>query len=145
MDNWLAQAVIGGVVASAVIYLARWAYGKAIFWNDRISLVINRAELRKIEHLGQDKFHIVQFLLIQVLCCFGILGIAIMLAPLAFMTDGAKWIVPGLGLLGLSIYGCVIYPLGMMVRLRKGAAYIDRQRSLIERTERRLELVSRKA
>ncbi|KLC00624.1 hypothetical protein TB9_10080 [Xanthomonas perforans] len=145
MTNWLAQAVIGGIAASMVIHLARWAYGKAIFWNDRVGLAINRAELRKIERLGQDKFHVMQFLLVQVLCCFGILGIAIMLAPLAFMTDGAKWIAPGLGLLGLSIYGCVIYPLGMIVRLRKGAAYIERQRSLIERTERRLELVSKKA
>lgn len=145
MDNWLAQAVIGGVVASTVIYLARWAYGKAIFWNDRIGLAINRAELRKIEHLGQDKFHVMQFLLIQVLCCFGILGIAIMLAPLAFMTDGAKWIVPGLGLLGLSIYGCVVYPLGMIVRLRKGEAYIKRQQALIEKSERSLDLTSQKA
>ncbi|ATS51222.1 hypothetical protein XAP3CFBP6996_008145 [Xanthomonas citri pv. fuscans CFBP 6996] len=145
MDNWLAQAVIGGVVASTVIYLARWAYGKAIFWNDRISLAINRAELRKIERLGQDKLHVMQFLLIQVLCCFGILGIAIMLAPLAFMADGAKWIVPGLGLLGLSIYGCVIYPLGMIARLRKGEGYITRQKALIDRTERRLDLTSQKA
>ncbi|MFA4227907.1 hypothetical protein P2C08_17025 [Xanthomonas perforans] len=145
MDNWLAQAVIGGVVASTVIYLARWAYGKAIFWNDRVSLAINRAEIRKIEYLGQDKFHATQFLLIQVLCCFGILGIAIMLAPLAFMTGGAKWIVPGLGLLGLSIYGCVVYPLGMIVRLRKGEAYIKRQQALIEKAERRLDLTSQKA
>jgi hypothetical protein len=145
MDNWLAQAVIGGIVASTVIYLARWAYGKASFWNDRVSLAINRAEIRKIEYLGKDKLHVAEFLLIQVLCCFGILAIALMLTPLAFMTGGAKWIVPSLGLLSLAIYGCVIYPLGMIVRLRKGAAYIERQRSLIERTERRLELVSRKA
>ncbi len=145
MDNWLAKAVIGGVVASPVIYLAHWACGKAIFWNDRLGLAINRAEIRKIEYLGQDKFHVTQFLLIQVLCCFGILGIAIMLAPLAFMTGGAKWIVPGLGLLGLSIYGCVVYPLGMIVRLRKGEAYIKRQQALIEKAERRLDLTSQKA
>ncbi|MFA1261861.1 hypothetical protein ACDI97_10655 [Xanthomonas axonopodis pv. fascicularis] len=144
MDNWLAQAVIGGVLASTVIYLARWAYGKAIFWNDRVGLAINRAELRKIEQFGQDKFHVMQFLLIQLLCCFGILGIAIMLAPLAFMTDGAKWIVPGLGLLGLSIYGCVVYPLGMIVRLRKGEAYIKRQQALIEKAEHRLSHLSQK-
>lgn len=31
MGNWLVQAVIGGVVVSMVIYLARWGYGKAIF------------------------------------------------------------------------------------------------------------------
>lgn len=145
MDNWLAKAVIGGVVASPVIYLAHWACGKAIFWNDRLGLAINRAEIRKIEHLGKDKLHVVEFLLIQGLCCFGILSVALMLTPLAFMTGGVKLIVPGLGLLGLALYGSVIYPLGMIVRLRKGAAYIERQRSLIERTERRLELISKKA
>lgn len=30
VDNWLAQTVIGGVVALTDIHLARWAYGKAI-------------------------------------------------------------------------------------------------------------------
>ncbi|MFL8075536.1 hypothetical protein [Xanthomonas vasicola] len=53
MDNWLAQAVIGGVVASTAIYLARWVYGKAIFWNNPISLAINRAELRKVGRLDR--------------------------------------------------------------------------------------------
>lgn len=28
MGNWLVHAVIGGIAASTVIYLARWAYGK---------------------------------------------------------------------------------------------------------------------
>ncbi|WP_313247182.1 hypothetical protein [Stenotrophomonas rhizophila] len=81
-----------------------------------------------------------QFLLVQVLCCFGILGVAIMLTLFAFMTGGTKWVAPGLGLLGFSIYGCVIYPLGMLIRLRKGDAYIERQRARIELAEKRLEL-----
>lgn len=140
MDNWLSQAVIGGVVASIVIFLARWACGKVSFWNEQMGLAINRAELRKIEQLSADRLNVLQFLLIQVLCCFGILGIAIMLTLFAFMTGGAKWIAPGLGVLGFSIYGCVIYPLGMLIRLRKGDAYIERQRARIELAEKRLEL-----
>jgi hypothetical protein len=53
---------------------------------------------------------------------------------------GAKWIAPGLGVLAFLIYGCVIYPLGMLIRLRKGDAYIERQRARIELAEKRLEL-----
>lgn len=49
-------------------------------------------------------------------------------------------IAPALGGLGFLIYECVIHPLGMLICLRKGDAYIERQRARIEVAEKRLKL-----
>jgi len=133
MENWLVQGVVAGLVTAVAISLARWAYGLAGFWNERLGLTLNRAELKKVQHLASDQRILVEFLLTQVLWCICYLAVAAMVAPLAYTTGGQHWLGVVVSALGLLIYCCVIYPLGMVVRVRKGDAYISRQKLRIER------------
>ncbi|MEB1941282.1 MULTISPECIES: hypothetical protein [Xanthomonas] len=132
--------VVGSLVAAVVLIVAKWAFDKLSFWDEKIGLMINRAELRKVELLRADPVHITHFLLLQGIYCFGALAIGLMLLPLAFMDGGMKLLTPGLWCVGLVIYFCVVFPAGMMVRVRKGDAYIKRQQERIARAEKRLEL-----
>lgn len=136
MENWLVQGLAVFVISSIVTSLAKWAYAKAGFWNEKLGLAMNRAELRKVRHLALDKSNLVQFLLTQLLWCFCFLAIALMFAPLAYATGGLPWLGAVVTLGALAIYGCVIFPLGMVVRLRKGDSYIQRQMARIERGEK---------
>lgn len=136
MENWLVQGLAVFVISSIVTSLAKWAYAKAGFWNEKLGLAMNRAELRKVQHLASEKSNLVQFLLTQLLWCFCFLAIALMFAPLAYATGGLPWLGAVVILGALAIYGCVIFPLGMVVRLRKGDSYIQRQMARIERGEK---------
>ncbi|ASE52676.1 TPA: hypothetical protein UOC34_001046 [Stenotrophomonas maltophilia] len=136
MENWLVQGLAVFVISSIVTSLAKWAYAKAGFWNEKLGLAMNRAELRKVQHLALEKSNLLQFLLTQLLWCFCFLAIALMFAPLAYATGGLPWLGAVVTLGALAIYGCVIFPLGMVVRLRKGDSYIQRQMARIERGEK---------
>lgn len=107
--------------------------------SDRLSLRIYRAELAKVEALMKDPSQVTVFLLTSVLICFAILGVALAYAPIAFMDGGAKLIGPLLTMMCLAIYTCAIYPLGILHRLKKGEAYLVKQREKIEALERKLE------
>ncbi|KGP21861.2 hypothetical protein NY65_20650 [Xanthomonas phaseoli pv. phaseoli] len=119
-----------------------WALGRA--WgrlgllSDRLNLKILRAELRKVVELQGDPAKTAVFLLTQVLFCFAIMGIGAAYAPLTFFEGGMKWFVPVLAFLGLLIYGCAIYAIGILVRLRKGDPYVQRQEARIAAVEERL-------
>lgn len=139
MDNWLVQGSVCGLVTTVIVFLARWGYDKAGFWNERLGLALNRAELRKVRHLASDRLNVIEFLLIQVLWCFGILAIAALIAPLAYATGGQHWMGVVVVTAAFIIYGCVVFPLGIIVRLRKGDEYIRRQELRIERGEKVLE------
>ncbi|UXB37592.1 hypothetical protein [Stenotrophomonas maltophilia] len=136
MENWLAQGLAVVVISSIVTSLAKWAYAKAGFWNEKLGLAMNRAELRKVQHLASDRSNLLQFLLTQLLWCFCFLAIAAMVAPLAYATGGLHWLGVVVTIGALAIYGCVIFPLGMIVRIRKGDSYIQRQIARIERGEK---------
>ncbi|MCW0390820.1 hypothetical protein NB690_001394 [Xanthomonas sacchari] len=60
-------------------------------------------------------------------------------APMAFMDGGAKVIGPILAILGLGIYTCVVYAIGIIIRLKKGAKYVQRQEAKVAVLEERLE------
>lgn len=66
------------------------------------------------------------------------MGVGAAYAPLAFFEGGMKWFVVVLAVLGLSIYGCAIYAVGILVRLRKGPAYVHRQEARIAAVEEKL-------
>ncbi|KGR48734.1 hypothetical protein OC00_20845 [Xanthomonas vasicola] len=106
--------------------------------SDRLNLKILRAELKKVVELQADPAKTAVFLLTQVLFCLAIMGIGAAYAPLAFFQGGMRWFVPVLACLGLSIYGCAIYAIGILVRLRKGAAYVQRQEARIAAVEEKL-------
>lgn len=57
--------VVGSLVAAVVLIVAKWAFDKLSFWDEKIGLMINRAELRKVELLRADPVHITHFLLLQ--------------------------------------------------------------------------------
>lgn len=138
-----ANSVFNGIIVALLLGGGGWALGWARMrlglMNDRISLKILRAELNKVLSLQKDPGRVATFLLTQLLCCFGILGIGMAYAPIAFMDGGAKWIGPALAIFGLSIYTCAVYAIGILIRLRKGGDYVRRQEAKIAVLENRLE------
>ncbi|MDV0439833.1 MULTISPECIES: hypothetical protein [Xanthomonas] len=138
-----ANGIFNGIVVALLLGGGGWALGWARMrlglMNDRISLKILRAELNKVLGLQQNPGKVAEFLLTQLLCCFGILGIGMAYAPMAFMDGGAKVIGPILAILGLGIYTCVVYAIGIIIRLKKGAKYVQRQEAKVAVLEERLE------
>ncbi|WP_058363002.1 hypothetical protein [Xanthomonas translucens] len=138
-----ANNIFNGIVLALIVWSGTWALGWAKtrlgLMNDRISLRILRAELNKVLDLQREPGKVAAFLLTQLLCCFGILGIGMTYAPIAFMDGGAKWVGPGLAILGLAIYTCAVYAIGILIRLKKGAKYVQRQEAKIVALEERLE------
>ncbi|WP_258079675.1 hypothetical protein [Xanthomonas arboricola] len=138
-----ANSIFNGIVVVVLAAGGSWALGRA--WgqlgllSDRLNLKILRAELRKVVELQGDTAKIAVFLLTQVLFCLAIMGIGAAYAPLAFFEGGMRWFVAVLACLGLSIYGCAIYAIGILVRLRKGAAYVQRQEARIATVEKKIE------
>lgn len=137
--NSIFNGVVGSVAAMLTVWAVRWAGMRLGLLNDRLTLRIHRAELAKVEALARNPAQTAVFLLTCVVICLGILGIGLAYAPIAFMDGGAKWIAPFLAVIGLAVYACAIYPLGILNRLKKGEAYLAKQRVKIERLERRME------
>ncbi|MEA9753713.1 hypothetical protein VDG64_00720 [Xanthomonas campestris pv. raphani] len=137
-----ANSIFNGIVVVLLAAGGSWALGRA--WgrlgllSDRMNLKILRAELGKVMDLQGDSSKIAVFLLTQVLFCLAIMGVGAAYAPLAFFEGGMKWFVAVLAVLGLSIYGCAIYAVGILVRLRKGPAYVQRQEARIAAVEEKL-------
>lgn len=137
-----ANSIFNGIVVVVFAAGGSWALGQA--WgrlgllSNRLSLKILRAELRKVVELQGDPAKIAVFLLTQVLFCLAIMGVGAVYAPLAFFEGGMKWFVAILAVLGLSVYGCAIYAVGILIRLRKGAAYVQRQEARIAAVEEKL-------
>ncbi len=138
-----ANNIVNGIVLALIVGGGSWAVGWAKsrlgLMNDRVSLRIYRAELNKVLGLLQDPSKVATFLLTQLLCCFGILGIGTACAPIAFMDGGARWIGPALAIVGLAIYTCAVYAIGILVRIKKGASYVQSQEAKIIALEARLE------
>ncbi len=136
------SSIFNGVVSSIVTMVALWALGWARtrlgLLNDRMTLRLYRAELEKVEALMRNPSQVTVFLLTYVVICFAMLGIGIAYAPVAFMDGGAKWVGPFLAVMGLAIYACAVYPLGILYRLKKGDAYLEKQRGRVEILERKL-------
>lgn len=136
------NAVFNGVLASAAFAVTWWAVGKARtrvgLMNDRLSLRILRWELRKVETVLLGPTHTAAFLMAHAIVCFALLGVGVAFAPIAFMEGGEKWIGPGLAVVGLTIYCCAIYPLGILFRASKGEPYLSAQRSKIVALEKKL-------
>ncbi|AHG43570.1 hypothetical protein N018_12140 [Pseudomonas syringae CC1557] len=131
--------VAASLVATIVLIVAKWAFDQVSFLDKKFGLLVNRAELRKIEWLRSDPTNLTHFLLIQGLYCFGAIAMGFLLLPLAFMNGGMKLLVPCLLCVGFAMYFCVVFPLGMLVRLRKGDAYVKRQQECIAQAEKHLE------
>ncbi|MEF2242108.1 hypothetical protein [Xanthomonas arboricola] len=140
--NLDANSIFNGIVVVVLAAGGSWALGRA--WgrlgllSDRMNLKILRAELGKVVDLQEDPSKTAVFLLTQVLFCLAIMGVGAAYAPLAFFEGGMKWFVVVLAVLGLSIYGCAIYAVGILVRLRKGPAYVHRQEARIAAVEEKL-------
>lgn len=136
------NTIFNGVVTSVVVLSGVWALGhvrtRLTLLNNRLSLNLSRAELAKVRELSGSSERLQSFLLSQLMACFSILGIAMMYVPVSFMEGGTKWIVPGFGVLGLAIYSCGVYAIGMLVRVRRGEAYLNRQQLKISSLEARL-------
>ncbi|WP_230620380.1 hypothetical protein [Xanthomonas arboricola] len=137
-----ANSIFNGILVVVLAAGGSWALGRA--WgrlgllSDRMNLKILRAELGKVVDLQEDPSKTAVFLLTQVLFCLAIMGVGAAYAPLAFFEGGMKWFVVVLAVLGLSIYGCAIYAVGILVRLRKGPAYVHRQEARIAAVEEKL-------
>lgn len=137
-----ANSIFNGIVVVLLAAGGSWALGRA--WgrlgllSDRMNLKILRAELGKVVDLQGDSSKTAVFLLTQVLFCLAIMGVGAAYAPLAFFEGGMRWFVAVLAVLGLSIYGCAIYAVGILVRLRKGPAYVQRQEARIAAVEEKL-------
>ncbi|MGV7196894.1 MULTISPECIES: hypothetical protein [unclassified Xanthomonas] len=136
--NSIFNGILVVVLATGGSWTLGWAWGRLGLLSDRMNLKILRAELRKVVELQGNPAKTAVFLLEQVLFCLAIIGIGAAYAALAFFDGGMKWVVPGLAFLSLSIYGFAIYAIGILVRLRKGPAYVQRQEARIAAVEEKL-------
>lgn len=140
------NAIFNGVVGSVALLIAAWALGwtraRLGLLSDRMTLRLYRSEFEQVERLMADPMQLAIFLLTYLLICFALLGLGVGYAPIAFMDDGAKWIGPVLACLGLAIYGCSVYTLGIIYRVKKGERYLGKQREKIAGLEKKLTLKS---
>ncbi|MBB5876145.1 hypothetical protein [Xanthomonas sp. 3498] len=138
-----ANSVFNGIIVALLLGGGGWALGWARMrlglMNDRITLKIHRAELNKVLNLQRDSAKVAAFLLTQILFCFAILGVAMAYSTIAFMDGGAKWMAPVVSILGLAIYTCAVYAIGIIIRVKKGAKYVQRQEAKIAALEEGLE------
>jgi len=132
------NSVLASIAAAATWWALGWARTRAGLLSNRMTLRLYRAELERVETLKRDPSQVAVFLLTWLVICFAMLGIGIAYAPIAFMDGGAKWIGPFLTMMGLAIYTCAVYALGILHRLRKGEAYLEKQRGRIDALQRKL-------
>jgi hypothetical protein len=141
-----ANAIFNGVVGSVALLIAAWALGwtraRLGLLSDRMTLRLYQSEVKQVERLMADPMQLAIFLLTYLLICFALLGLGVGYAPIAFLDDGTKWIGPVLACLGLAVYACSVYTLGIIYRVKKGERYLGKQREKIEALEKRLSLKS---
>lgn len=129
------NSIFNGMIASIATLVTVWALGWARarlgLLNDRMTLWLLRAELERVEALAKEPSKVGAFLLTHVVICLAILGVCIAYAPIAFIDGGSKWIGPFLTVMGLAIYICAVYSLGILYRLKKGEAYLEKQREKV--------------
>lgn len=132
------NSVLASIALAVTWWALSWARTKVGLLNDRMTLRLYCAELERVEALRRDPSQVAVFLLTWVVICFAMLGIGIAYAPIAFMDGGAKWVGPFLAVVGLAIYTCAVYVLGILHRLKKGDAYLEKQRGKIDALQRKL-------
>lgn len=132
------NSVLASIALAITWWALSWARTRVGLLNDRMTLRLYRAELERVEALKRDPSQVAVFLLTWLVICFAMLGIGIAYAPIAFMDGGAKWIGPFLAVVGLVIYTCAVYVLGILHRLKKGDAYLEKQRGKIDALQQKL-------
>lgn len=132
------NSVLASIALAITWWALSWARTRVGLLNDRMTLRLYRAELERVEALKRDPSQVAVFLLTWLVICFAMLGIGIAYAPIAFMDGGAKWIGPFLAVVGLAIYTCAVYVLGILHRLKKGDAYLEKQRGKIDALQQKL-------
>ena len=137
--NSIFNSMVGTVALTFTVWAARLTGIKFSLLSGRLSLKIYRKELAIVEDLIKNPPQVMVFLLTIILVCLAILGVGLAYAPIAFMDGGAKWVGPPLTIMSLALYACAIYPLGILHRVKKGEAYLVKQRGKIEELERKLE------
>ncbi|UHH09668.1 hypothetical protein LU699_15610 [Luteimonas fraxinea] len=144
MDNFgfdfkdVLNTVLAGIFVASLSWAFGWVRLRVGMFNDRISLRILRGELDCVLELKRNPSGVGVLLGRQALICFAILGISIVYAPMAVIENGGRYVLPFVAVLGMSLYACAIYPLGILNRLSKGNAFVERQRARIELIEARI-------